>query len=179
MQFCYDLESKKGIAMENNTEYSRIVISHVMLPQDTNPSGNVHGGAIVKLIDTAAGVIAIRHARCNAVTASIDRIDFYHPVYLGNLVTLKANLNMVGYSSMEIGVRVESEDLFTGETKHTASAYLTFVALDKDGRPKKIPSLKFETEEAVRRNREATARKKSRISLKEQERKCQENSDIC
>ncbi len=165
--------------MEKTNEDSGVIISHVMLPQDTNPAGNVHGGSIMKLIDTAAGVVAVRHARSNAVTASIDRVDFYYPVYLGNLVTLKANLNMAGKSSMEIGVRVESEDLRTGETKHTASAYLTFVALDEDGRPRNVPPLKLETEEDVRRNREARARKKMRLSLKEQERRCQEKSDNC
>ena len=96
---------------EETSRECRIVISHMMLPQDANPSGNVHGGVIMKLIDSAAGVVAIRHARGNVVTASIDRLDFHHPVYVGNLVTLEAQLNWVGNSSMEIGVRAESEDL--------------------------------------------------------------------
>jgi len=154
--------------MENRTGDSEIIISHVILPQDTNPAGNVHGG-----------VVARRHARSNTVTASIDRIDFHHPAYLGNLVTLKASLNFVGNASMEVGVRVETEDLLTGEIGHTASAYLTFVALDGKGRPQKVPPLKLETDEAVRRNREAKARRERRFSQKAKEEKCQKDLNSC
>ena len=124
---------------------SSVVMVQVMAPQDVNSAGNVHGGVIMKLIDSAAGVVAVRHARTNAVTASVDRLDFHHPVFVGNLVTLKASLNLVGKTSMEVGVHVESENLFTGEIRHTASAYLTLVALDKDGRPAEVPPLIPET----------------------------------
>ena len=103
---------------------SAVTIAQVMIPQDTNPSGNVHGGIIMKLIDTAAAVVASRHARSNVVTASIDRLDFHHPVFVGDLLILKASLNLVGRTSMEIGVRVEAENLKSGEVRHTASAYL-------------------------------------------------------
>ncbi len=89
----------------------------------------------MKHIDMTGGVVAMRHSRSNVVTASIDSLIFHYPVFMGDLVTLKASLNMVARSSMEIGVRVETENLFTGEKRHTASAYLTFVALDRNGRP--------------------------------------------
>jgi uncharacterized protein (TIGR00369 family) len=150
--------------MEGKTpKESALIMAQQMGPPDTNPAGNVHGGVVMKLIDTAAGVVAIRHARCNAVTASIDRLDFHYPVYSGDLVTLKASVNMAGKSSMEIGVRVESENLFTGEVRHTASAYLTYVALDKAGRPTHVPTLILETEEEKRRNQEAQTRREMRL----------------
>jgi acyl-CoA hydrolase len=144
-------------------------IAHVMQPQDANPAGNVHGGVIMKYIDTAAGVVAVRHARCNAVTASIDRLDFYTPVFIGNLLTLKAGVNMVGNTSMEIGVRVTAEDLLSGEVRHIASAYLTFVALDEAFKPKRIPPLILASDNEKRRNREAAERKKMRLAEKKKE----------
>src|SRR5512147_2454131 len=137
---------------------SSVIIAQVMIPQDANPAGNVHGGIVMKLIDTAAAVAASRHARCNAVTASIDRLDFHHAVYVGDLLFFKGSLNMVGRTSMEVGVRVEAENIFTGEIRHTASAYLTFVALDKAGKPAGVPPLVLETDEEKRRNREAVKR---------------------
>ena len=148
---------------------SAVVMAQVMGPQDVNCAGNVHGGVIMKLIDTAASVVAIRHSRTNAVTASIDRLDFHYPVFSGDLVTFKACLNLVGKTSMEVGVRVESENLFSGEFRHTASAYLTYVALDKAGRPMQLPHLILETEEEKRRNREAIARRESRLREKKNE----------
>lgn len=142
-----------------------------MNPQDANPYGNVHGGVLMKLIDTAAGAVAIRHSRSNAVTASVDRLDFHSPVFVGDLVTFKASLNMTGRTSMEIGVRVESENLHTGEIRKTASAYLTFVAIGDDGKPVEIPPLVPEAEEDIRRNCEAKARRELRLRTKKQE-KC-------
>jgi len=94
---------------------SSVTMSHMMMPQDANPAGIIHGGIVMKHIDDAAGVVALRHTRSVCVTASIDRIDFFNPVYIGDLLTLKASLNMVGSTSMEIGVRVESENLITGK----------------------------------------------------------------
>jgi uncharacterized protein (TIGR00369 family) len=143
---------------------SQVIISQIMMPQDANPAGNVHGGAIMKLIDEAAAVVAVRHARCLVVTASVDKLDFYNPVYVGELLTLKASLNLVGRTSMETGVRVETENLVTGEIRHAVSAYLTYVALDKNGRPTEVPPLIVESEEEKRRNREALARKKERLA---------------
>ncbi|MBS1127538.1 MAG: acyl-CoA hydrolase [Nitrospirae bacterium] len=158
---------------------SSVTIAQVMIPQDANPAGNVHGGVIMKLIDTAAAVVASRHARSNTVTASIDRLDFHHPVFVGDLLFFKAGLNMVGRTSMEVGVRVESENLITGELRHTASAYLTFVALDKEGRPQSVPQLSLETEEEMRRNREARTRRAMRLAERKQEAKCQLEPGSC
>ncbi|MDP2724991.1 MAG: acyl-CoA thioesterase, partial [Syntrophales bacterium] len=129
----------------------------------------VHGGIIMKLIDTAAGVVAFRHARANIVTASIDRLDFLHPVFVGDFVTLMASINFVGRTSMEIGVRVESENLMTGEKRHTSTAYLTFVALDSDGRPMPLPPLILETDEQRRRNHAARVRRENRLAEKVKE----------
>jgi uncharacterized protein (TIGR00369 family) len=137
--------------------------------QDVNLAGNIHGGTIMKLIDTAAGSVAIRHARSNAVTASIDRLDFHFPVYPGDLVTCKASLNLVGRTSMEIGVRVEAEDMMTGSARHTASAYLTFVALDKAGKPMVLPPLILKTKTERRRNQEAQIRRQARLNIKQSE----------
>lgn len=158
---------------------SSVTIAQVMIPQDANPAGNVHGGVIMKLIDTAAAVAASRHARSNTVTVSIDRLDFHHPVFVGDLLFFKAGLNMVGRTSMEVGVRVESENLITGEVRHTASAYLTFVALDKEGRPQSVPQLSLETEEEMRRNREARTRRAMRLAERKQEAKCQLEPGSC
>lgn len=150
---------------------SETVMALEMNPENANPAGNVHGGVIMKLIDTAAGVVAKRHARSNVVTASIDRLDFINPVYVGDLVILKARINYVGRTSMEVGVRVESENTITGEVRHTSSAYLTFVALDENGKPKEVPPLLLETEEDKRRNLEAQERRKMRLAEKEREKK--------
>lgn len=158
---------------------SAVTIAQVMIPQDTNPAGNVHGGVIVKLIDTAAGVVASRHARSNVVTASIDRLDFHHPVFIGDLLFLKASLNLVGRTSMEIGVRVEAENLITGEVRHTASAYLTYVALDEQGHPREAPQLVLETEEDRRRNRDAKTRKNLRLAERKREKECQTDPGEC
>jgi uncharacterized protein (TIGR00369 family) len=140
-----------------------------MNPQDANPAGNVHGGVIMRLIDTTGGVVAMRHGRTNAVTASIDRLDFHHPVRIGDLVVLKASLNFVGKSSMEVGVRVEAENIMTGEVRHTASAYITYVALDENGRPTTVLPLILETEDEARRNLEAKARREMRLQERKKE----------
>jgi acyl-CoA hydrolase len=134
-----------------------------MTPQDANVAGNVHGGVIMKLIDEIGGISAHRHTRTNIVTASVDRIDFFFPVYIGDIVTFKSSINMVGRSSMEVGVYVESEQIMTGEIRHTTSAFLTYVALDENGQPTEIPPLVLETEEDRRRNREAITRREDRL----------------
>lgn len=152
---------------------SSVIMAQQMNPQDANPAGNVHGGVLMKLIDTAAGAVAVRHSRSNAVTASIDRMDFHNPVFVGDLVTLQASLNMVGRTSMEVGVRVVSENLMTGEKRHTVSAYKTFVALDKNGKAVVLPPLIMETNEEKRRNREAKARREARLAEKTKEKNCQ------
>ena len=118
---------------------SSVIMAQMMIPQDANPAGNVHGGVVVKIIDEAAGVVAARHSRSNVVTASIDRMDFHHPIFVGDLLFFKASLNLTGRTSMEIGVRVEAENLLTGDVRHAASAYLTYVALDEQGKPRRFP----------------------------------------
>ena len=150
---------------------SSIVMAQQMMPEDTNPYGNVHGGVIMKLIDTTAGVCAIRHARRNAVTASIDRLHLRTPVYVGELIILKACVNMVGRTSLEVGVRVEAENLRTGLVRHTASAYLTFVALNDEGHPAPVPPLLLEGEDEIRRNREAQDRRRTRLAEREREKR--------
>ena len=148
---------------------SSVVMAQMMIPQDANPAGNVHGGAVVKLIDEAAGVVASRHARSNVVTASIDRMEFHTPVFVGDLLTVTAGLNLVGRTSMEIGVRVDAENLISGEVRHAATAYLTYVALDAQGRPRTVPSLILETGEEKRRNQEAARRRETRLAEKKRE----------
>jgi uncharacterized protein (TIGR00369 family) len=147
---------------------SRVILAQEMTPQDANPAGNVHGGHIMKLADSAAGVVSIRHSGLNCVTATVDRFDFFAPVYVGNLVTLSASLNYVGRTSMEVGVRVEAEDLRTGKRTHTNTSYFVMVALDDDGRPAEVPGLILETEEDRRRNAEAEGRAQARKERKGQ-----------
>lgn len=154
---------------EKSISQTSVTMAQVMLPQDANPAGNIHGGVIMKLIDTAAAVVASRHAQRNTVTASIDSMSFHNPVYVGDLLILKAGINMVGKSSMEIGVRVEAEDYIRGIVRHTASAYLTFVALDESGNPAPVPKLRLETDEERRRNKEAEHRRNSRLELRRSE----------
>ena len=118
-----------------------LVLTHLMQPADANFMGNIHGGIIMKLIDEAAGACAYRFCRTKVVTAAIDRIDFHHPVQVGDLVRLRANVNFAGRTSVEVGVRVEAEDLTTGMVAHTNSAYLVFVALSDSGKPIPVPPL--------------------------------------
>ena len=158
---------------------SRAILTHFLLPKDANPAGNIHGGVIMKHIDSAAGVAAFRHARRNVVTASIDRLDFIHPAFVGNLLILKASVNLAGRTSMEVGVRAETENLLSGEIRHVASAFLTFVALDEAGHPTPIPSLTFETEKQKHRHRMAQARRKTRLAEKQREDACDDDPDQC
>ncbi len=150
---------------------SKSILSMQMLPVDANPMGNVHGGTILKMVDLAAAVSALRHARSIVVTASIDRMDFYHPVYVGNLLSLKASVNYAGTTSMEVGVRIEAEDLKSGKITHTGSSYLTYVAIDENGKPVGIPDVIPETPEEKRRWREGKNRRTERLKVLQQRRK--------
>ncbi len=140
-----------------------------MTQQDANLAGNVHGGVIMKHIDNTAGIVASRHSSALAVTASLDRLDFHNPVYVGDLLRIQASVNYVGRTSMEIGVRIEAENFISGELRHTASAYLTFVALDKNGKPFPVPPIILESEADKRRNIEAQNRKEMRLAEKKRE----------
>ena len=142
---------------------SKTVMSRTMLPSDANPYGNVHGGEVMKLIDAVAGAAATRHARARVVTARIDQLSFLAPVYVGHLVTAKASVNHVGRTSMEVGVRVEAEDMLTGNVVHVASAYPVFVATDEHGRPVSLPPLLAETDEERRRMKAAETRRSLRL----------------
>jgi acyl-CoA hydrolase len=156
-----------------------VTTAQMMIPQDANPAGNVHGGVVVKIIDEAAGVVAARHSRSNVVTASIDRMDFHHPIFVGDLLFFKASLNYAGRSSMEIGVRVEAENLMTGEVRHVASAYLTYVAIDREGKPTPVPPLIVESDEERRRNRDARARRELRLAERSKEADCRTDPAKC
>jgi acyl-CoA hydrolase len=130
---------------------------------EANTAGNVHGGVILHLCDEVAGIAAVRHSGCRVVTAAMDRMTFLHPVYVGNLVTVKATVNAAWRTSMEVGVRVEAENVRTGEVTHTSTAYLTMVALDEDGRPSAVPPVEPETADEQRRAREAQLRRDNRL----------------
>jgi uncharacterized protein (TIGR00369 family) len=155
-------------------EESSVVTVQQMSQADANLSGNVHGGIIMKLIDTTAGIVARRHSSNSVVTASIERLDFHNPVYVGDLLMISASINFVGNTSMEIGARVEAENVKTGERRHTASAYLTFVALDNRGKPTKVPPLDLINDEEKRRFSEAEKRHITRREERKREERSQE-----
>jgi uncharacterized protein (TIGR00369 family) len=144
-----------------------VELSSVMLPAYANFMGNIHGGIIMKLIDEAAGACAYRFCRTKVVTAAIDRIDFHHPVQVGNLVRLHANVNFTSRTSVEVGVRVEAEDLTTGMVAHTNSAYLVFVALSDSGKPIPVPPLVPQTDEQKHWFAEAQERRRKRLAERE------------
>jgi acyl-CoA hydrolase len=147
---------------------SQIIMTEMVLPSDTNALGTIFGGKVVSLIDIAAAMAAGKHSRSVVVTASIDALHFVSPVKLGEYVHIKASVNYAGRTSMEVGVRVDKENPLTGEMKHTATAYLTFVALDSDGKPKAVPPLAPENDEERRRYEAAKIRRASRVQLAEQ-----------
>lgn len=146
---------------------STSVLAHWMGIADANATGDIHGGTIMKLVDEAAGIASVRHSRRRTVTASIDRMSFLVPIKIGQLVTFTATVNAAWRTSMEVGVRVEAEDPRTGEQSHASTAYLTFVALDDNGRPTAVPALVPQTAEDERRMREAELRRKHRLAERE------------
>ncbi len=146
---------------------SHVTLTQMMEVTDANIAGNVHGGVVMRLVDTAAALAAIRHAGGLAVTVSLDEMTFLEPVHIGDVVTLKAAVNDVGTTSMECGVRVEAEDPITGRRVHAASAYLVFVAIDDEGHPRPVPPLAPESENEQRRQREAKLRRQTRMAHKE------------
>ena len=146
---------------ESLSEYSELA-----LPTDANGLGNVLGGKVMHLVDLAAAMAAIRHARRPCVTASVDSLHFLHPVRIGQLIVLRSSVNRVFRSSMEVGVQVETETLMTGEKLHTCSAYLTFVALDEKGKSVEVPPVIPETDEEKRRYEQAGERREYRLALR-------------
>lgn len=142
-------------------------MTELVLPSHTNALGSAFGGTVMSWIDIAAAICAQRHSRKVVVTAHIDDLEFIAPVYKGWVVNLKACVNHVGKTSMEVGVRVDAENPQTGETFHTVSAYLTFVALDSHGKPASVPPLVLENETQERRNRAAIKRREIRLQKRE------------
>jgi uncharacterized protein (TIGR00369 family) len=153
---------------------SQVTMARQMMPDDANPWGDVHGGVVMKMVDEAAGSAAIRHARSRVATAAIDFMSFLHPVHVGDLVTVKASVNDVGRTSMEVGVRVETENMLSGERHHTSSAYVVMVALDEAGRPVQIAPVVAETADEKRRMAAAKIRRAQRKVL---ERALKESAD--
>jgi acyl-CoA hydrolase len=145
------------------TKGSAILVKWMSV-SDANSAGHIHGGTVMKLCDEAAGLAAIRHAQQRVVTATVDRLSFLHPVAVGDVLTLRASVNAVWQTSMEVGVRVDAENPFTGEVRHTSSAYLTMVAVDDQGRPARVEPLLVESSTQQRRKGEAALRRESRLS---------------
>lgn len=141
------------------------------LPTDANPLGYLLGGRVMHLVDMAGAMAAMRHARQAVVTASVDSLSFLQPVHIGQLIILRSSVNHAFRSSMEVGVKVFVEDLLTGERRHTCSAYLTFVAIDKAGKPVAVPPVVPESEEEIRRYKEAGRRREYRLNLRGRARK--------
>ena len=153
-----------------SVEESRVIMTELVLPNDTNPLGNIMGGRVMHLIDVAAAIAAGRHAGRPSVTAAIDEIVFHAPVPMGSVLVLLASVNYVARTSMEVGVRVEMEDRTTRKRRHTASAYLTFVAVGEDRKPMKVPPLKAESADDKRRMQEAEERRARRLERKDRKR---------
>jgi acyl-CoA hydrolase len=146
---------------ESQAEYSELA-----LPNDANMLGNLLGGKVMHLVDLAGAISAIRHARSTVVTASVDHMNFIHPVHIGQLIRLQASVNRVFRTSMEVGVKVLVEDLITGALRHTSSAYLTFVALDSHGKRMTIAPVIPETDDEFRRYQAAGQRREYRLALR-------------
>lgn len=142
---------------------SQVTLVQLMEITDANIAGIVHGGVVMKLVDTAAGLAAIKHCGGLAVTVSMDSMSFLAPVHVGDTITVRASVNAAYTTSLEVGVRVEAERILTGERVHASSAYLVFVALDEEGRPRPIPPVVAETAVQQRRQREATIRRRTRM----------------
>jgi len=143
---------------------SRVEMVEVVLPNDANPLGFILGGRVMHLMDIAAAIAAHRHSNSYVVTVSVDYVDFRNPIRVGDLIVLKSSVNRVFHTSMEVGVKIFSENVRTGERKHTSSAYVTFVAVDEHLHPQPVPPLILETAEDRRRFQEAAVRRRIRLA---------------
>lgn len=148
---------------QKTVDTSVVEMVEVVLPNDTNPLGNILGGKVMHLMDMAGAIAAHRYSRSIVVTASIDSLDFLHPIRVGQLVILKAMITAAFGTSMEVKVEVFSEDILTGERRPTSTAFLTFVAIDKNGKPIQVPKLVLKTDEEKRRYNEALQRREDRL----------------
>ena len=155
---------KQGENKGKPVSASRAEMVEVVLPNDANPLGFILGGRVMHLIDIAAAIAAHRHSNSHVVTASVDYVDFRNPIRIGDLIILKSSVNRVFHTSMEVGVKVFSENVLNGRHLHTSSAYVTFVAVDEQMQPRSVPPLILETAADKRRHREAGARRKIRLA---------------
>ena len=151
--------------MTEHASADELTLAQVMLPEDANPRGNVHGGTLMKLADTAGGVCATRHTRQRVVTVVMDSMTFEEPVYVGNLVVVHARVTWTGRTSIETEVGIEAEDVLTGERRHVSSAFFVYVAIDEDGRPTPVRPLEVKTPEQRRHWHEAEQRRARRLQL--------------
>jgi len=158
------MSAESSIPSEKSPSESHAEVIIRMFPSDANPAGNVFGGEILKHIDMVAGIVAQRHSQSNAVTVSMDSVNFLKPVYVGNVLKLDARVNYVHKSSMEIEVKVEAEDLEKGTRTVTGTAYVTFVALDENGKPTQVPELLLKTDEDRKKFEEGKKRMEARIA---------------
>jgi acyl-CoA hydrolase len=147
---------------------SEVTMTEMVLPQHTNALGSVFGGTVMSWVDIAAATCAMRHCSKQVVTASVDALHFLAPIRLGWIVMIRASINYVGGTSCEVGVKVISENPISGETYHTASAYLTFVSLDSHNRPTPMPGLLLENDDHRRRHAAAEIRRANRLKLKQE-----------
>jgi acyl-CoA hydrolase len=159
------IAAKPAVAAKTVSE-SRSELTEAVLPNDANVLGTMLGGRVMHLIDIAGALAAARHSNSYIVTASVDYLDFRFPIQVGEFIVLRASVNRVFHSSMEVGVKVFAENVLTGEQRHTSTAYLTFVALDANRQPHPAPALILETAEERRRYREAGERRDSRLALR-------------
>jgi acyl-CoA hydrolase len=155
---------KQKLPRAKSVRESQSEMTQVVLPNDANPLGSILGGTVMHWVDLVGAIAAHRHSGSYVVTASVDHMDFHLPIRIGQLVILKSSVNRVFRSSMEVGVKVFREEIFTGLRQHTTSAYLTFVAIDKEGKPQTVPQVAPETAEEKRRYREAGNRRQWRIA---------------
>ena len=150
---------------------AQVIMHELILPNDTNLLGNVLGGRVMHLMDMCAAMSAYKHARTAVVTASVDRLDFLAPAKMGEIMILKSSVNYTGLSSMEVGVKIESENPKTGDIYHTSSAYLTFVSLNENGKPQRVDGIKPENDIEIRRFNEGKIRHEERKERLRKDRK--------
>ena len=156
---------------QKTVKNTHVIMHELVLPNDTNLLGNVLGGRVMHLMDMCAAMSAYKHARTAVVTASVDRLDFLAPAKMGEIMILKSSVNYTGKSSMEVGVRIESENPKTGDIYHTSSAYLTFVSLNENGKPKRVDDINPENDNEIRRFNEGKIRHEERKERLRKDRK--------
>ena len=156
---------------EKTVKNTHVIMHELVLPNDTNLLGNVLGGRVMHLMDMCAAMSAYKHARTAVVNASVDRLDFLAPAKMGEIMILKSSVNYTGKSSMEVGVRIESENPKTGNSYHTSSAYLTFVSLNENGKPQRVDDIKPENNIEIRRFKEGKIRHEERKQRLRKDRK--------